>query len=118
MEPKRLGGAFLTAFATGVGIIAPYTFKSVSPAFLAVIWACLVFLGVCGLVLALKPGGSSGGVGNSAAQAAPQRRSSIDPEIREVASFYVILAMMIGGPLLILFGLFALFRLAIFMLPG
>lgn len=56
MEPKRLGGALLTAVATGVGIMVPYTFKTMTPLLMAVIWSALVFAGVVGLVLALKPG--------------------------------------------------------------
>jgi len=62
--------------------MVPYTFKTMSPPVMAVIWTALVFAGIMGLVLALKPNGQAPSA-NASLNASPpdQRKPIIDPDV-------------------------------------
>lgn len=96
MKPQRLGGALLASVATGIGIMVPYTLKTIPPLIMAVIWATLVFVGLIGAVLALRPDDQSPNPGPEAIQAGLSRKPLIDSDVMAfVAIFFgVPIAMM------------------------
>lgn len=103
MEPKRLGGALLTSVSTGVGILVPYTFKTLSPALMAFLWAVLVFAGIVGLVLALKPADHAPHVGSPPAAPHAPRKPLIDPDFADVFGWLLAVPLVMLG-LLLVFG--------------
>lgn len=115
MESKRIGGALLTAFATGAGIMVPYTFKTMTPPIMAVIWAVLVFAGIMGMVMALKPEGQPPASQSSPVTASPPRKPLIDPEFFEEFKPFIFMATFMIGFLLLNLVMQALFRVMAWM---
>ena len=96
MKPQRLGGALLASVATGIGIMVPYTLKTITPPIMAVIWAVLVFVGLIGAALALRPDNQIPNPRPEAIQAGASRKPLIDPDVMAcIAIFFGIpIAMM------------------------
>ncbi|WP_298021578.1 hypothetical protein [uncultured Parasphingopyxis sp.] len=115
MEASRLGGALLAAVATGVGIMVPYTFKTMSTPLLAVIWALLVFAGIVGLVLALKPESQPPVERSPVITTSPPRRPLIDPEFVEEFKPFIFMATFMVGFVIFNLVMQALFRVMAWM---
>lgn len=88
MKPQRLGGALLASVATGIGIMVPYTLKTIAAPIMAVIWAVLVFVGLIGAVLALRPDNQIPNPGPGAIPAGSSRKPLIDPDLMAVIAIF------------------------------
>lgn len=83
--------------------MVPYTFKTMSAPLMAVLWAVLVFAGIVGLVLALKPETHSPPTGPAVQGSRPARKPLIDPDFSDVFGGMLLLPMMMLG-LMVVFG--------------
>lgn len=104
MDARRISGALLTAFSTGAGVMVPYTFKTMTPFVMAVIWACIVFAGLIGVILALYPTSSDGPKTSLPDHHQPERRTlpDDDRELVGLLKYFAFMAIFILGPLLII----------------